>query len=388
MEEGYVFSEVTQRVRRFRSRHPDAELISLGIGDVQGPICPAVTRAMARAVKEQSRRRSFHGYGPEQGYPFLRQAISAELTRRGAPVPARDIFINDGAKSDLGGLLDLLAPGGDALLCDPTYPAVRDDCLIRGLRVTTVAGSPSNGFLPMPPPGDFAPDVIYLCSPGNPTGAVYTRDQLAAWVEYALQRESLLLFDAAYAPFLQDEALPHSIYEIPDAKRCAVELGSFSKLAGFTGTRCGYAVLPAELCCRGIPLQPLWRRHQAARFNGVAYVVQRGAAAALEPEGRRQTERALSVYRENALRLKAALTAGGLSHWGGEHSPYLWAACPRGLSSWGFFDFLLEYGGLIATPGIGFGPAGEGYFRLSAFGDSDAVSAAADRFLRALDYLR
>ncbi len=388
MEEEYVFAQAAQRARRFAAAHPDARLISLGIGDVQGPLCPAATRAMARAVREQGRRRSFHGYGPEQGYQFLRQAISSELTRRGAPVPARDIFISDGAKSDLGGLLDLIAPGGQALLCDPTYPAVRDDCLIRGLRVNTVAGSPSDGFLPMPPPGSLAPDVIYLCSPANPTGAVYTRAQLAAWVDYARQRESLLLFDAAYAPFIGDESLPRSIYEIPGAEECAVELGSFSKLAGFTGTRCGYTVLPAALCCRGVPLQALWRRRQAARFNGVAYVVQRGAAAVLGPNGRRQTERALAVYRANARLLESTLTEAGIPHWGGLHAPYLWLACPQGLSSWGFFDFLLEYGWLVGTPGVGFGPAGEGYFRLSAFGDPDTVELAAERFLHALDYLR
>lgn len=388
LEEDYVFAEVRQRVQRFSAQNPDRKVISLGIGDVSGPLCRAVIRAMHRAVREQGRRRSFHGYGPEQGYLFLRQQIAAALIAAGAPVQPREIFINDGAKTDLGGLLDLIEPGGRVLLCDPTYPAVRDDCRIRGLEPVSLPAVEADDFLPMPPPGDPDFDAVYLCSPGNPTGAVYSRDQLAVWVDYARANEILLLFDAAYAPFLSDPALPRSIYEIPGARCCAVEIGSFSKLAGFTGTRCGYAVLPNELSFRGIPLQALWARHQSARTNGVSYVVQCGAAAVYTPAGQRQTAKAIAQVKENAAVLSAALDAADLSYWGGEHSPYLWMKCPRGLSSWGFFDFLLEYGGLVGTPGIGFGPGGEGYFRLSAFGDPSRLREGGLRLVRAMDYLR
>ena len=388
LEEDYVFAEVRQRVQRFSAQNPDRKVISLGIGDVSGPLCRAVIRAMHRAVREQGRRRSFHGYGPEQGYLFLRQQIAAALIAAGAPVQPREIFINDGAKTDLGGLLDLIEPGGRVLLCDPTYPAVRDDCRIRGLEPVSLPAVEADDFLPMPPPGDPDFDAVYLCSPGNPTGAVYSRDQLAVWVDYARANEILLLFDAAYAPFLSDPALPRSIYEIPGARCCAVEIGSFSKLAGFTGTRCGYAVLPNELSFRGIPLQALWARRQSARTNGVSYVVQCGAAAVYTPAGQRQTAKAIAQVKENAAILSAALDAADLSYWGGEHSPYLWMKCPRGLSSWGFFDFLLEYGGLVGTPGIGFGPGGEGYFRLSAFGDPSRLREGGLRLVRAMDYLR
>ena len=388
LEEDYVFSEVSRRVRRFASQNPDARLISLGIGDVRGPICPAVTRAMRQAVADQARQKTFHGYGPEQGYQFLRQAIAAALTQRGAPVPPRDIFISDGAKTDLGGIFDLFAPGGAVLLCDPTYPAVRDDCRMRGLRPVSLPGTEANGFLPLPPAGDGEVDAVYLCSRANPTGAVYDREQLAAWVEYARSHEALLIFDSAYESFITDPKLPRSIYEIPGAKGCAVEIGSFSKVAGFTGTRCGYTVFPTELQVRGVSLQALWRRRLASKSNGVAYVVQRGAAAVYSLSGRQQTARALGVYRQNSSRLAAALTAAGLPHWGGLHSPYLWLKCPRGLSSWGFFDFLLQYGNLVGTPGIGFGPMGEGYFRLSAFGDPASVEQACDRLSRALEFLR
>ena len=388
LEEAYVFAEVRQRTQRFSAGRPEVKLISLGIGDVPGPLCPAVTRAMRRAVKEQGRQKSFHGYGPEQGYPFLRQQIAASLTATGAPVQPREVFINDGAKTDLGGLLDLLEPGSRVLLCDPTYPAVWDDCLIRGLEPVRLPADEGNDFLPMPPPGKPGLDAVYLCSPANPTGAVYNRAQLSAWVEYARANELLILFDAAYAPFISDPALPRSIYEIPGAHRCAIEIGSFSKLAGFTGTRCGYAILPCELIVRGYPLQALWARRQSARTNGVSYVVQCGAAAVYSPEGRRQTAKSIARISENAALLAETLKAAGLSYWGGRHSPYLWVKCPRGLSSWAFFDFLLEYGGVVGTPGVGFGAAGEGYFRFSAFGDPAQLQIGCNRLLRAMDYLR
>ena len=388
LEDEYVFAEVRRRVQRYTAQNPEKKTISLGIGDVSGPLCRAVTRAMQRAVREQGRRRSFHGYGPEQGYPFLRQQIAAALTAGGASVQPREVFVSDGAKTDLGGLLDLLEPGSRVLLCDPTYPAVLDDCRIRGLEPVALPAGESDDFLPMPPPGKPDLDAVYLCSPANPTGAVYDRTQLAAWVHYARTNELLLLFDAAYAPFVCDPALPRSIYEIPGAKHCAVEIGSFSKLAGFTGTRCGYAILPNELTMRGVSLQALWARRQSARTNGVSYVVQCGAAAVYSPAGQRQTAKAIEQVHENAALLSQTLTEASLPHWGGKHSPYLWLKCPRGLSSWGFFDFLLEYGGVIGTPGVGFGPSGEGYFRLSAFGDSKNLQEGCARLLRSMDYLR
>ena len=388
LEEEYVFAKVKERVRLFSAQNPGAKLISLGIGDVRGPLCPAVTRAMKRAAGQQGRRRSFHGYGPEQGYLFLRQAVAAALTGRGAPIGAGEVFISDGAKTDLGGVLDLLAPGGRVLLCDPTYPAVADGCRIRGLQPVFLPGGPENGFLPMPPAGGGPVDAVYLCSPANPTGAVYDRQQLAAWVEYARAQEALLLFDSAYEAFITEPALPRSIYEIEGAKSCAVEIGSFSKLAGFTGTRCGYTVFPAALQVRGNSLQALWQRRQSSRFNGVAYVVQRGAAAVYTPAGQKQVHKALQGYRQNAQLLSAALSAAGIPYWGGQHSPYLWGRCPRRLSSCGFFDFLLQYGQLIVTPGVGFGPTGEGYFRLSAFGAPEEIREACARLPKALGYLQ
>lgn len=374
LENDYVFAEAARRARNYAAGHPDARLLRLGIGDARGPLAPTVVRALRRADAAQGCQKDFRGYGPVQGYGFLRQAVAAALAQSGAAVPAADVFINDGAKTDLGGILDLLAPGARVLLCDPTYPAVRDACLLRGLVPVPLPATPANNFLPGPPPAGA--DAVYLCSPANPTGAVYDRRALAAWVDWAHRSHALLLFDAAYSCFVADPALPRSIYALPGAGGCAVEIGSFSKSAAFTGMRCGYTVVPAALSCGGVALQTLWRRRLDSRSNGVAYSVQCGAAAALSPAGRRQNGRAVARVRQSAALLGQALDGCALARWGGRDAPYLWVRCPGGLSSWGFFDFLLAYAGIVGTPGVGFGPGGEGYFRFSAFADPAEIAAA------------
>lgn len=381
LQDSYLFSTIARRVAEYQQASPEADIIRLGIGDVTRPLCPAVTEALSTAVREMGEKATFRGYGPEQGYDFLREAIREYYGGRGIPLALPEIFVSDGAKSDLGNILDLFDTGNTVLVPDPVYPVYVDTNVMAGRTIRYLHASRDNGFLPMPEE-DVRADLIYLCSPNNPTGAVYSREQLKAWVEYALEQRAVILFDAAYEAFIQDEALPRSIYEIEGAERCAIEFCSFSKTAGFTGTRCGWTVVPMALAAEGMSLNAMWLRRQTTKFNGVPYIVQRGAAAVFTPEGQRQTAEGIDYYRGNARLIADALTGLGIWFTGGVNSPYIWLACPNGLDSWTFFDRLLEKAQVVGTPGAGFGQNGEGYFRLTAFGDRDRTEEAVGRIRR------
>ncbi len=381
LSQSYLFSTIAREVDAFRAANPQADLIRMGIGDVTLPLPAVVVDAFAAAVREQGEAAHFHGYGPEQGYDFLREAIRAHYAGFGVDLPADDIFVSDGAKSDIGNILDLFAPGGNTVLIpDPVYPVYCDTNHMAGNRVVFLDANRENGFLPLPDEGQDA-DLIYLCSPNNPTGAVYSRDQLALWVAYARKRGAILLFDAAYEAFLQDDTLPHSIFEIPGARECAIEFCSFSKTAGFTGTRCGYTVVPHELERDGLRLREMWLRRQTTKFNGVSYPVQRAAAAVFSPEGMAACRENIAVYHGNATVICDALRSCGVWHVGGENSPYVWMKCPGEGSSWDFFRLLLSRAAVVGTPGSGFGKNGEGYFRLTAFGDPEATRRAMARMV-------
>lgn len=381
LQDSYLFSTIARRVAEYQQASPEADIIRLGIGDVTRPLCPAVTEALSAAVREMGEKATFRGYGPEQGYDFLREAIREYYGGRGIALALPEIFVSDGAKSDLGNILDLFDTGNTVLVPDPVYPVYVDTNVMAGRTIRYLHASRDNGFLPMPEE-DVRADLIYLCSPNNPTGAVYSREQLKAWVEYALEQRAVILFDAAYEAFIQDEALPRSIYEIEGAERCAIEFCSFSKTAGFTGTRCGWTVVPMALAAEGMSLNAMWLRRQTTKFNGVPYIVQRGAAAVFTPEGQRQTAEGIAYYRGNARLIADALTGLGIWFTGGVNSPYIWLACPNGLDSWTFFDRLLEKAQVVGTPGAGFGQNGEGYFRLTAFGDRDRTEEAVGRIRR------
>lgn len=378
LEQSYLFTNINRKVAAYQAKHPDRKIIRLGIGDVTRPLCPAVIEAMHAAVSEMGEAATFRGYGPEQGYDFLRNAVQEYYVGRGTQVSASEIFISDGAKSDLGNILDLFSTDNTVLVPDPVYPVYVDTNIMAGRKILYMNANAENGFLPLPDPSVKA-DIIYLCSPNNPTGAVYNREQLKAWVDYALDCGAVLLFDAAYECFIHDSALPRSIYEIEGAKRCAIEFCSFSKTAGFTGTRCGYTVVPEELCFDGASLNKFWLRRQTTKFNGVPYIVQRGAAAVFTPEGQKQIHANIEYYMENARVIASAMEKLGIWFTGGKNSPYIWLQCPGGRSSWEYFDYLLEEKNLVGTPGAGFGKNGEGFFRLTAFGSQEATKEAVRR---------
>ncbi|MEA4911118.1 MAG: LL-diaminopimelate aminotransferase [Oscillospiraceae bacterium] len=381
MEKNYLFAEVAQRVADYKNAHPGCDIISMGIGDVTRPLAPTVVEALRKAAAEMGCAETFRGYGPYEGYAFLRDAVSDYYKGRGADVSAKDIFIGDGAKNDLGAILDLFAPGATAIIPDPVYPAYVDASVIAGNRILYAAGSPDNGFLPAPP--REGADLVYLCSPNNPTGAVYTKDGLRAWVEYANGCGAVLLFDAAYERFISNASLPHSIYEIDGAERCAIEFCSFSKTAGFTGVRCGWTVVPKTLVRDGQNLRELWARRAAAKYNGTSYIVQRGAQAVFSPQGALEIDANIDYYKTNAALLGAALAAAGIRYFGAEHSPYLWFDC-AGRASWDVFGLLLDKAKVVCTPGAGFGSHGEGYCRLTAFGTRENTERAAGRITAAL----
>ena len=378
LAESYLFSTIADKVEAYTKAHPDQEIIRMGIGDVTQPLCPAVIQAMQQAVAEMGVQKTFHGYGPEQGYAFLKRAIQGYYQEKGVDLALDEIFISDGAKSDLGNILDLFSADNTVCVPDPVYPVYVDTNVMAGRRIVYADANESNGFAPLPQAGVEA-DIVYLCSPNNPTGAVYTKEQLKAWVEYALEREAVLLFDAAYEAFIEDVTLPRSIYEIEGAERCAIEFCSFSKTAGFTGTRCGYTVVPMALERQGAKLNRMWLRRQTTKFNGVPYIVQKGAAAVFTEEGQRQARRTIDYYKENARVMAGALQALGVWFVGGKNSPYLWMKCPNGMDSWSFFDALLAEAQVVGTPGVGFGHNGEGYFRLTAFGDQAKTKEAMQR---------
>ena len=387
LEESYLFSTIAHKVADYQAAHPDADIIRLGIGDVTLPLAKSVVQALHEASDEQGRKETFHGYIPsEQGYPFLREAIQRYYAGRGVALDTAEIFISDGAKSDLGNLLDLFDVDNTVLVPDPVYPVYVDDNVMAGRRITYMPASAENHFLPMPDENTKA-DIVYLCSPNNPTGATYTRSQLKVWVDWANAHDAVILFDAAYECFVSEEGLARSIYEIEGAKTCAIEVCSFSKIAGFTGTRCGYTIVPQALARDGMNLNKMWLRRQTTKFNGVAYIVQRAAAAVFSEDGMREIQQNLDYYRRNAAVIAAALDEAGVWYCGGKNSPYIWLECPAGMGSWQFFDWLLDTAHVVGTPGEGFGRCGEGYFRLTAFGDAERTKEAAARILAALKTL-
>ena len=384
LNESYLFSTIAHKVADYQKAHPDADIIRLGIGDVTLPLAASVTQAMHDAVEEQAHKETFHGYIPsEQGYGFLREAIRDYYADHGVTLDLSEIFISDGAKSDLGNLLDLFSQDNTVLVPDPVYPVYVDDNVMAGRKILYLPANAENNFLPMP---DAAPhaDIVYLCSPNNPTGATYTVEQLKAWVRWAKQNDALILFDAAYECFVTEPGLARSIYEVEGAKEVAVEVCSFSKIAGFTGTRCGYTIVPQDIRQGELSLNKMWLRRQTTKFNGVAYVVQRGAAAVFTPEGMREIRENLDYYRRNAAVIAQALDEMGIWYCGGKNSPYIWLRCPNNMDSWAFFDWLLENANVVGTPGEGFGACGQGYFRLTAFGDADRTKEAAQRIKAAL----
>lgn len=377
LKESYLFSEIAHRVNAYQAAHPDAHIIRMGIGDVTLPLPPAVIEAMHKAVDEMAHAETFRGYGPEQGYDFLKDAVKGYYEKKGVELQPDEIFISDGAKSDLGNILDILGLDNTVLVTDPVYPVYVDTNKMSGRSIFFAQANEQNGFLPLPDP-HLTADIIYLCSPNNPTGAVYNREQLKMWVDFANQNESILLFDAAYEAFVSED-LPRSIYEIEGAKTCAIEFCSFSKTAGFTGTRCGYTVVPLDLIRQETSLNKLWLRRQTTKFNGVPYIVQRGAAAVFSPEGQKQVQSNIDYYRHNAKVITDTLDKLGIWYTGGKNSPYIWLKCPRSMDSWSFFDFLLERANVVGTPGQGFGQCGEGYFRLTAFSSHELTQKAMDR---------
>ena len=350
------------------------------------PLAKCVVDAMHDAVTEMGTKEGFHGYGPEQGYPFLKQAIQGYYAGRGTQLDEDEIFISDGAKSDLANVLGLFDVDNTVLVPDPVYPTYVDDNVTDGRKIIYGRTSQENGFLGMPDDSVKA-DIIYICSPNNPTGAAYTRDQLKAWVEYARKNNAIILYDAAYECFISDGELARSIFEIEGARECAIEICSFSKIAGFTGTRCGYTVVPKDLERDGMNINKLWLRRQTTKFNGVPYVVQRGAAAVFTESGMAEIQHNLDYYRKNAKVIADALDECGVWYCGGKNSPYIWLRCPGSMKSWEFFDWLLENCGVVGTPGVGFGECGEGYFRLTAFGDAEKTKVAAERIKTAIKAL-
>lgn len=378
LKDSYLFSTINQKVTAYTTSHPEKKIIRLGIGDVTRPLCPAVVDAMKAACDDQGRADTFHGYGPEQGYDFLKDAIRGYYDKRGISLEPQEIFISDGAKSDVGNILDLFSPDNTVLVPDPVYPVYVDTNIMDGRKILYMNARKENHFLPLPDENVKA-DIIYLCSPNNPTGAVYDHQGLKAWVDYALKNQAVILFDAAYEAFVSDPALPRSIYEIEGAKNCAIEFCSLSKTAGFTGTRCGYTIVPTQLQFDGASLNKLWLRRQTTKFNGVSYIVQKGAAAVFTPEGLMQIKENISYYMENARMIAEALTQMDIYFTGGKNSPYIWLQCPEGMASWDYFDLLLEKAGVVGTPGAGFGQNGEGFFRLTAFGTHEATKEALER---------
>jgi LL-diaminopimelate aminotransferase len=393
IQASYLFTEIAHRVGAHQAARPDAKIIRLGIGDVTEPLCPAVVEAMHRAVDDEAGRANFRGYGPEQGYAFLREkAAAVDFAARGMDIAADEIFVSDGAKCDCGNIQELFAGDARIAVGDPVYPVYVDTNVMAGRTGASVDGrypgltylpcTPANGFVPGPETAGDA-DVVYLCYPNNPTGAVATREQLQAWVDWANERKALILFDAAYEAFIRTPGIPHSIYECAGARTCSIEFRSFSKTAGFTGVRCGYTVVPKDLVAytavgEPVPLRPMWTRRQTTKFNGASYVTQRGAEAVYSPEGQAQTRATIDFYLENGRLMKEALSALGYTVAGGGDSPYLWVDV-RG-ESWAFFDKLLKEADVVTTPGSGFGKAGEGFIRISSFNSRENVLEAIARF--------
>lgn len=383
VNDSYLFSTIAKKVAAYQQAHPDKTVLRLGIGDVTLPLAPAVISVLHSAVDEMANKDTFRGYGPEQGYGFLKDSIAAYYKERGVQLAGDEIFISDGAKSDLGNILDLFSQDNVVLVPDPVYPVYVDTNVMAGRKIIYADANEANGFLPMP---DYSvdADLIYICSPNNPTGAAYTVAQLKEWVDYATKKGAIILYDAAYECFVESEGLARSIYQVEGAKNCAIEFCSFSKMAGFTGTRCGYTVVPEAIEKDGLSMNKMWLRRQTTKFNGVPYIVQRGAAAVFTKEGREQISKNLDYYRANAKVIAGGLKELGIWFTGGENSPYIWLKCPNGMKSWEFFDYLLENAQVVGTPGAGFGVNGEGFFRLTAFGSAEVTKEAVERIKKLL----
>ena len=379
LTESYLFSTIARKVKAYSDAHPDANITKLGIGDVTLPLAPSVISAMHKAVDDQASAATFHGYGPEQGYEFIKAPIQAYYKRRGVDLDINEIFISDGAKSDIANIMDIMDNDNIVIMPDPVYPAYLDVNIMLGRKVLFTIGNKENGFKPMPDKSVKA-DIIYICSPNNPTGAVYNKEELKAWVDYALSNKAIILFDAAYEAYVSSDDLPRTIYEVEGAKDCAIEICSLSKTAGFTGTRCGYTIVPEELY--NGEMNKFWLRRQTTKFNGTSYVVQCGAAAVFTEQGQKEIKEQVAYYMNNAHIIHEELKKAGIWHVGGENSPYIWLQCPDGMTSWDYFDALLDEGHVVGTPGVGFGAHGEGFFRLTGFGNREKTEEAIKRLVK------
>lgn len=380
LKDSYLFYNIAQKTKAYVEQHPGTKLLRMGIGDVSLPLCDAVIRALHEAVDDQASKSSFHGYMPECGAPFLREKIAEHYEKRGVSLSADEVFVSSGASDELGDILDLFERSSSALVIEPAYPAYVDANVMAGRKIVHLSSSEENSFLPEPSE-DIKADLLYICSPNNPTGAVFSREQLQVWVDFANENGSLILFDAAYEAFIEDETLPHSIFELDGAKTCAIEICSLSKTAGFTGTRLGYTVIPKALKRNGMNLNEMWVRNRTTKTNGVSYIIQKGGAAVFTEEGQRQIHENIQIYKKNAKILMKALDQIGMWYCGGKNAPYIWMRCPRGMKSWEFFDYLLHKIQVVGTPGEGFGAAGEGYFRFSTFGSPEDTKEAAERIV-------
>ena len=378
LEESYLFSTVGRKIAEYSQKNPDKKIIRMGIGDVTRPLCKAVIDNMHKAVDEMADSATFKGYGPEQGYDFVRNSLKTYYSSFGVELEADEIFVSDGAKSDIANILDIFSVDNTVLVPDPVYPVYVDTNIMAGRKIIFADANEENGFLPLPD-DKYDADIIYICSPNNPTGAVYNKDQLKQWVDFANKKGAVILFDAAYEAFISDPELPRSIYQIEGAKTCAIEICSLSKTAGFTGTRCGYTVVPKSLVFDNTMLNRLWLRRQTTKFNGVAYIIQSGAAAIFTEEGRKQIQESIDYYKRNAKVMADAFDEMGIWYTGGKNSPYIWFKCPNDMDSWDFFDKLLAEANVAGTPGAGFGKNGSKFFRLTAFGNYENTVEAMER---------
>lgn len=383
LKESYLFYNIAQKTKAYLEKNPGKHLYRMGIGDVSLPLCGAVIDALHEAVDDQANKSSFHGYMPECGDPTLRETIAQYYQKRGVKLSSDEVFVSSGASDELGDILDLFGKGKTVLIMEPAYPAYVDANVMSGNKILHLAAGKENGFLPKPDE-NMVVDVIYICSPNNPTGAVFHREKLQEWVDYANKIDAVIIFDAAYEAFIEQEDIPHSIFELPGSTTCAIEICSLSKTAGFTGTRCGYTVVPNDLVRGNMSLHDMWVRNRTTKTNGVSYIIQKGAAAIFTQKGQEQIHQNIAIYKENAKCLMKALDQLGIWYCGGQNAPYIWMKCPDNMGSWEFFDYLLNEIQVVGTPGEGFGACGEGYFRFSTFGSVEDTKEAAKRLVELL----
>ena len=383
LKDSYLFYNIARKTKAYLKENPDKRLYRMGIGDVSLPLVPAVIDALHEAVNDQATKDNFHGYMPECGDPFLRERIADYYAQRDVQLSAQEVFVSSGASDELGDILDLFGRDKTVMIMEPAQPAYVDANVMSGNTIVHISAGEENGFLPLPDESQKA-DVIYICSPNNPTGAVFDRNGLQSWVDYANKTDAVILFDAAYEAFIEEDDLPHSIFEISGARTCAIEICSLSKTAGFTGTRCGYTVIPKDLTRGGMNLNDMWVRNRTTKTNGVSYIIQKGATAIFTPEGQQQIHQNIAIYKNNAKILMDALDKLGIWYTGGKNAPYIWMKCPDGMGSWEFFDYILNEIQVVGTPGEGFGACGEGYFRFSTFGSPEDTKTAAQRLVELL----